>query len=194
MSYFDINSEAVKIVVDSSCRMSRTPMKTDKMCNEFVWESGSGYPRIGIWILSSIHIRFNEAGSYNSNGISAKTDTGDSITKAANEPIMICFDKSDTSNYNFTAIKGTMKNTFIFTCSSATQKSEWRILLQNGQGTSSSYSDNVELRLSKKKMTHTIPTEFSPWFGSIGNIRRYSCGRNSSFTKLPFVYIFIVRS
>ena len=192
MSYFDISSEVVKTVVSSTQRMSQTSMNSSKMCYEFVWESGSGKLGCGIGISSNVYVRLDSAGSFGTGGVSCKSNTGDSIPIVVNEPIMICFDKSDISNYNLTAIKGTKKRTFIFMCSSATQQSEWRIFTYNCD--SSSYSDNVELRLSKKKMTHTIPTGFSPWFGSIGNIRRYSCGRNSSFTKLPFVYIFIVRS
>ena len=73
MSYFDINSEVVKTVVSSTQRMTKTSMNSSKMCYEFVWESCSGKLGCGI----------------GTGGVSCKSNTGDSIPIAVNEPIMI---------------------------------------------------------------------------------------------------------
>ena len=107
MSYFDDDKEVIKTYIDGSYRMSKNPMKTNKVCFEFVWKDGSGYPVIGVCITKEERIRLSYSGRFSSSGVSTKSETGDSIPKAANEPIMICFDKSDTSNLNITAIKGT---------------------------------------------------------------------------------------
>ena len=142
MSYFDESKEVFKMVANSSFLMSTTAMKSDKMCYEFVLESGNGDLMVGIATSSSVRGRlYQNAGTFYQTNLNSKSQTGDAITISTNDPIMMCFDKSDTANYKLEATKGSLKRTYIFSCSSANSQTEWRIHLQNGSG-----SSNIEMR------------------------------------------------
>ena len=189
MSYFDDKEGSFKTVISSTFKMSKNPMKFDKMCYEFVWESGSGYQRIGVGVSSQIEARYYGSQGFGWHGLTKKSDNEQSFTTNMNEPIMICFDKSDSSNYNFSVIKGNIVRTFIFTCSSATPKSEWRIVLWSQPD---SGSDNIELRLDKRKMINKIPNGFLSWLGQGNQNKAISCGSRKSFiNKSLLVYVFV---
>ena len=191
MSYFDVNKETVKTIIDSTVRMSKNSMKTDKVCFEYVWESGSGYPRIGIGISASIYVRFYEAGGFYITGSFTRISESSAFTVTTNEPVMLCLDKSDTSNCKLTATKGDNKDTFIFSYSAANSKTEWRIVTLNDRNSGTA---NMELRLSKRKITHMIPTGFSPWLDESDLIKQgCSCvTRRHSLTNVLLVYVLIV--
>ena len=168
--------------------MSKNSMKNDKMCFELALESGNGNLMIDVAMSSDVRTRLYQSdGLIHHLSIAYKSQTGDWIVVKNKEPIMICFDKSDASNLKIEAIKGELKRTLIFSCSSATAQSEWRIHLQNDSG-----SSNIELRLSKRKITNMIPTGFSPWLDAFNTNKRDSCrSRKSSFDKIPLMYIFV---
>lgn len=82
-------------------------MKMNKMCFEFVWEGGRGLHRLGFGVSSSIYSRFlSKSSSLAYAGITQISDTGPKIAAAVNEAVMMCFDKSDISNYKMQIIKG----------------------------------------------------------------------------------------
>ena len=187
MSFFDASKSMLNILVDTTFRMSKNPMKKDKMCYEFVWKGGSGYPRIGVAVSSQMHVRFYENSGMGWIGPTRKLNEGSSIKTTLNEPIMICFDKSNTSNYNFSAIKGNLVRTLTFYCSSLSPKSEWRIASHNQEN---SGSDNVELHLDRRKITHKIPPGYSPLITQTNSFR----SKRSFISRVLFVYVFVTLS
>ena len=158
MSYFDELANG-GVTVTSSYMLGSRIMKKEKMCFEFVWESGPGYHGIGVGLPNNKYIRYRHDSSssfFGSDGESSNKVSGQSFGESHGEPIMLCFDRSNTANLQFHAIKGSTTRTY--TCNFISSDTNWRILAYNCGNTGS--EDKLKLHLIKKEMKNTMPDGF----------------------------------